>query len=411
MIVTGNTMQKDPLKLFILSCLTFGVGGLVGGALGVVWIHIQGEFGLPLSALGVLVTVSTIGRLVTSFASGSLIGRFGIGWVLVAGLGLALAGMLGFAVVPVWGLMVLAGTINGMGSGLLVTGLNAFAAVHFSSSRINWLHAAFGVGATLGPIFVTIVVIDLDLDWRWTYLFFAGIYVALVALFVSTRNGWRLAPETDSPGESTAVTMSDTMRLPIVRLLGLIFLVATGIELTTGQLANNLLVESRSIDLKVAGTWVSVYYASLTISRILVGFAIKHVSSGMFMRVNMLGTILGAGLLWSNHSPLTSFLGLAIIGFTVAPFAPLMTAATPGRVGKAHTANTVGFQFTGGAFGIAFFPWLAGVLAEAVDLEIIPIFIFVIATLTFVLHEMILRREAHPSTAPALAATGSAHKK
>jgi fucose permease len=403
-------MKNDPLKLFVLSCLTFGVGGLSGGALGVVWIHIQGDFGLPLSALGVLVTVSTVGRLLTSFVSGSLIGRFGIAWVLVAGLSMIMVGILGFAVMPGWELMVLAGFINGLGGGVLVTGINAFAAVNFSSSRMNWIHAAFGVGATLGPIFVTHVVIDLNLDWRWNYLFFAGTYLVLIVLYVFTRQEWRLAPERDQPDEPSSAAMSDTLQLPIVRLLAVIFLVATGLELTTGQLTNNLLVESRSIDLKVAGTWVSMYYASLTVSRILVGFVIKHIRSGLFLRMNMLGTMLGAGLLWSNLSPMTSFLGLAIIGFTVAPFAPLMTSATPGRVGTAHTANTIGFQFTGGAIGIAFFPWLAGVLAEAVGLEIIPMFLFIIAALTFLLHEMILRRDAHPTNTPALASTGFSSK-
>ena len=74
-----------------------------------------------------------------------------------------------------------------------------------------------------------------------------------------------------------------------------------------------------------------------------------------------------------------------------------MASDTPGRVGGAHTANAMGFQFTAASIGMAFLPWLAGVLAEALGLEVIPQFIFLIALVTFFLHETILWREVrHP---------------
>lgn len=409
MFFNGDSMQDNPLKLFILSCITFGVGGLSGGALGVLWIHIQAEYGLSLSALGVLVTVSTVGRLLTSFASGSLIGRFGIAWVMVAGMSLATLGMLGFALAPVWILFLVAGFMGGAGAGVLGTGINAFAAVNFSSSRMNWLHASFGVGATLGPIFVTFMVIDLGIAWQWSYILFAISRIILVVVFVITRHQWRIVSNVDQPNESPSARISDTLHVPIVWLLVLIFLVATGIEVTTGQFANNFLIEGRGIDPKTAGTWVSMYWASLTLSRFLVGFVINHVSNGLFLRLNMMGTMLGTVLMWSNLSPVVSFLGLVIIGFSVAPFAPIMTSDTPRRVGTAHTANAVGFQFTGGGLGIAFLPWLAGILAETVGLEIIPMFLFVIALLTFLLHELILRRETR-AMIPTLVSTGFSPK-
>ena len=43
-------MPKSSSKLFIISCVVFGVGGLSGGALGVVWIYIERDFNLSLSA-------------------------------------------------------------------------------------------------------------------------------------------------------------------------------------------------------------------------------------------------------------------------------------------------------------------------------------------------------------------------
>jgi len=391
-------MRKASLKLFILSCVVFGVGGLSGGALGVVWIYIERDFDLSLSALGTLVSIATIGRLMTSAASGPLINRFGTAWIMIVGTSLAAVSMLGFALTPIWTVGLFAGFINGIGSGMLATGLNVFAAVNFSARRMNWLHGSFGIGSTLGPFVVTTLVIDWGAAWQWAYVLFAAMRFLLIGLFVITRHEWRITETPPKRRRESTASLSQTLRLPIVWLMVTTFIVATGAELVTGQFANSLLIESRSIDPKVAGTWVSLYWGSLTMSRFLVGFAINRISSGMFLRLNMIGTMTGAGLLWSNLGPASSLLGLMLIGFSIAPFAPIMFSDTPVRVGQAHTANAVGFQFTGASLGMAFLPWLAGALAETHGLETIPLLLFIIALLTFLLHEAILRREVrHPA--------------
>ena len=393
-------MQKDSPKLFIISCIVFGVGGLSGGALGVVWIYIERDFGLTLSALGLLVSVATIGRLGTSFASGALVNRFGTAGVMIVGIGLSGGSMLGFALAPTWTVCLLAGLVYGVGNGLLATGLNVFAAVSFSPRQMNWLHGSFGIGSTLGPFLVTTLVIDWGAAWQWAYVLFAAARLVLIAVFILTRHEWRISETKTRRRKGASASIGQTLRVPMVWLMVSVFLVATGVELVTGQFANSLLIESRALDPKTAGTWVGLYWGSLTVSRFLVGLVIHRISSGKFLRLNMLATIVGAGLLWSNLGAASSLLGLMMIGFSVAPFAPLMFSDTPARVGHAHTANAVGFQFTGASLGMAFLPWLAGVLAEAQGLETIPQLLFVIALITFLLHEAILRRDVRHPAAP-----------
>ena len=386
-------MSKNSSKLFIISCVVFGVGGLSGGALGVVWIYIERDFNLSLSALGLLVSIATIGRLVTSFASGLLVNRFGTAAVMIVGIGLSGGCMLGFALAPTWSVCLLAGLIYGVGNGLLATGLNVFAAVSFSPRQMNWLHGSFGIGSTLGPFLVTTLVIDWGAAWQWAYALFAAARLVLIAVFILTRHEWRISETKTRRRQGASAGIGQTLRLPIVWLMVSAFLVATGAELVTGQFANSFLIESRALDPKVAGAWVGLYWGSLTVSRFLVGVVIHRISNGAFLRLNMMATLVGAGLLWSNLGDASSLLGLMMIGFSVAPFAPLMFSDTPARVGHAHTANAVGFQFTGASLGMAFLPWLAGLLAETQGLETLPRLLFVIALLTFLLHEVILHRE------------------
>lgn len=389
--------HDDSLSIWLLSCLVFAVGGVGAGTLGVVWIYIQADFGVTLSALGAMLTVATIGRTITSSVSGSIIGRFGIAWVMIGGAAIGIFSQLGLALSPSWPAFMIAALGHGFGSGVMGVGLNAFAAVHFSPRRMNWLHGSFGIGSTIGPFLVTIIVIDLGFDWRLIYGIFALTRVLMLVMFYLTRQQWRINVTGASGGKEAHATMRQTLRLPIVWLMVGAWMMATGNELIAGQFANSFLIEARLMEPRVAGAWVSAYWASLTVSRFFAGFIITRVSNGVYLRINSVCVMLGAALLWSDISQLSSLLGLAMIGFAIAPFAPLMASDTPGRVGNAHTANAMGLQFTGASLGMAVLPWLAGVLAEAHGLEIIPQFVFVVALLTFALHELILRRELrHP---------------
>ena len=384
---------RDTSRLYLLACLVFLVGGISGSAIGVVWIYVQADFNVTLSALGALVTAATLGRLLTSSGSGPLINRFGIAFVMMAGLCTTAASMIGFALAQSW-LMVMAVAFgSGVGAGVMATGLNAFAAVHFSARQMNWLHGSYGVGSTIGPLLITFIVIDLGLDWRWAYVVFTLIRLGLLLLFWRTRQQWRLSEARAGESSRRHAALGQTLRLPIIWLMVGTFVLATGVELVAGQFATSFFIDARGLDAKVAGNWVSMYWASLTIGRFASGAIITRINNGLYLRLNGLGIMLGAGLLAANLSPLSSLLGLALVGLAIAPFAPLMTSDTPGRVGQSHVANAIGLQFTGASLGMALLPWLAGVLAETKGLEIIPQFVFVIALLTLALHEGIQRRE------------------
>ena len=386
-------------RLFPLSCIMFIMGGLHAGALGVVWIYVEADFGLTLSALGALVSAATVGRLITSMSAGPLIKRFGVATVLIAGVGITGASLLGFALTPYWGVVLLAAFFSGIGSGAMAACINAFAAIHFSARQMNWLHGSFGIGSTIGPLVITTIVIDLGLDWRYAYVLFAAMRAVILVGFILTRAEWTAGDASQSHENALQAGLRQTMRLPLVWLMVATFAIATGVELVAGQFANNFLIEARAIEPKLAGTWVSFYWASLTISRFLCGLIITRVGSENFLRLASGCIMLGAMLLASEFAPLSSLAGLALIGFAIAPFAPLMTSDTPLRVGNGHVANAVGLQFTGASLGMAVLPWLAGTLGETYGIAIMPGFLFITALVTFALHEGMLRFQASRLTA------------
>jgi len=371
----------------------FAILGLSGGLLGVAWPSIRGTFDLSLDAVGLLMLASTAGYLLSSFVSGSVGFRLGRGPHLVISSLLAGAGLLGYGLAPAWWIMVLSGFFQGLGGGAIDASTNTYFATNHSASLMNWLHASYGLGATLGPLALT-ALFSVGGSWRWGYAAVGVLQGAFAICFVLTLRGWGLAgagagAAPDAPADRPGT--GETLRLPAVWLGVALFLLFAGTEGAAGQWPYVLFTEGRSVAPSVAGAWVSIYWGSLTVGRILFGLVVDHLGIVPAVRACMLGAIVGAALMWWNVVDLLGFLGMASIGFWLAPLFPLLLSDTPRRLGAAHASNAVGFQVAAASLGFAVLPGLAGVLAENWGLEVISPFLLFASVAMCLLHELSVR--------------------
>ena len=375
----------------VLAYIGFIALGLSMGMLGVAWPSIQNTFGLPLDAVGILLLTSTGGSVLASSISGRLIVRLGTGWLLVLSSIAACLGLVGQAIAPQWWIMILVTVLAGVGAGLIDSGLNIYIAQHHSGRVMNWLHACFGLGATLGPLLMT-TVLKQELSWRIGYVVAAGIQVVMMLFFLLSVKQWRsIMVET----ESVEITSSGESngRIFLMWLSIILFFLYAGVEVTAGQWGFPFYTETRGVGLETAGYWVSIYWGSLTIGRLLFGFIVNHTGATTTLRACMIGVILGAiGFMVPINS--VSFAGLGLIGFAQAPIFPLLVSETPKRLGSALATRAIGYQVGAAGLGIATLPGLAGVIADKWGLEQIGIFILIASLCLFTLHELILRRSS-----------------
>jgi len=100
------------------------------------------------------------------------------------------ASLVGYAIAPAWWVVVACAVAGGLGAGAIDTGINTFAASHFSPRVVNWLHASWGVGASAGPLLMT-AVLATHHGWRPGYGILAVAMLGLCALFAVTSALWR----------------------------------------------------------------------------------------------------------------------------------------------------------------------------------------------------------------------------
>ena len=372
------TLKRHPQAvLAVLAFIAFIALGMPDGLTGVAWPSIRANFTIPLDALGMFLMAGMTGYLVSSALSGPVVGRWGIGRVLAASCALTGASLIGYTLVPVWGMMVLLGLVSGLGAGAIDSGLNAYVADHFGERMMQWLHASYGIGITSGPVIMTFALTHLN-SWRLGYIMVGLFQLFLALCFASTLTVWehkKADTEKKQPKRLTEyqTSLAETLRRPAAWMSAGLFFIYTGAEVALGAWAYTLLVESRGIDAGSAGLWVGSYWAFFTIGRLAAGWYAERMGIHFMVTFSLMLALLGAAWLWWNPGNRANLWAVALIGLAIAPVFAALMSGTSGRVGVRYAANTIGMQLAAGGLGAAIIPGLVGFLARRTSLEVIPL--------------------------------------
>lgn len=369
-------MKADKRKLILLGILYLGFIslGLPDQSLGVAWPSMRQYFNKPLDWAGIIVFTTGILTAVSSFTSGFFIKRFSISTILIASCLFTATGILGYALTPVWGGVLLSTVLLGIGAGTIDASLNDYVAKHYTSKHMNWLHGCWGIGATMGPAIMTFALSYYH-NWQKGYLIIAFIQFGLMLIFIIASPLWKNTKtdiaETEEQDNKTVFSLKPLMSIGI-------FFLYSAVEFSVGLWFYSVMVEYRGISTTQAGSWITLYWAFLTFGRFAIGFISNKLGNDKVILFSLCGAVGGMALLLLNI-PLTMMIGLAVTGFSFSGIYPAMMHETPKRFGNKLGAVMTGFQAGAASLGVVILTPLIGVIITKTSLEtLVPILLLLI---------------------------------
>ena len=332
--------------------------------LGIAWPSMRTSLNAPFVGLGLLVAAMTVAQFAASAASGLLRERLGTIALLLAAVAAAAAGLAIFAVATGWWATILASAVLGCGLGLLDAAVNTEAALRGDIRFMGGLHAAWAIGASLGPPLVGATLVASE-SWRPAYLVAAAAFTVLGIATYAVRAGLKDAPELQAP-PTGAQSIGRTVLLGCALMF-----VYVGIELGAGQWSYTRFTADGSLSDGLAGLAVFLYWSALAAGRIALAVVGDRPAPARLFDLSVFGALASTLSFWVLPPPFAALVAFPSLGAALSVFVPVLLYLTPRRIGSAAAPRAIGYLVAAGMIGGAFLPAAVGLLMQWIDVAVL----------------------------------------
>ena len=379
--------------ILALTYICFISLGLPDSLLGSAWPVMQEQMSVPVSYAGIVSLIICIGTIVSSLMCDVMIRKMGIGRIIAFSIGLTAVALFGFSVSNQYWMLLLWAIPYGLGAGCVDSVLNNYAALHFKSQHMSWLHCMWGVGASISPYIMSFALVKLD-NWNYGYLIVSVIQILLSLYIFTTIPLWKNTPSAsgqEEPVQSEALSIRQILSIPGAAICFATFFGYCALELTSSLWASSYLVQARGVSVEVASSCASLFYIGITAGRAINGFLAMRYSDRTLIRLGLGIIFAGIMLVFVPFHTMFACAGFVIVGLGCAPVYPCIIHMTPALFGKEKSQAVIGVQMAFAYCGFCIMPPLFGLIANHVSIGLLPAYLLVLLALIVVMHEKLVK--------------------
>ena len=379
--------------ILALTYICFISLGLPDSLLGAAWPVMQVQMGVPVSYAGIVSLVICLNTIISSLMSNFMIHKLGIGRIIAISVATTAVALFGFSVSDQYWMLLLWAIPYGLGAGSVDSVLNNYAALHFKSQHMSWLHCMWGVGASISPYIMSFALIRLD-NWHSGYLIVSLIQIVLSFFIFLTVPQWKNAPSAagkEEKIESKPLTIRQILAIPGAKVCFVTFFGYCALELTSSLWASSYLVQARGVSAEVASGCASLFYIGLTLGRAINGFLAMRFGDRFLIRLGLGIIFAGILLVFVPYHAMFAYVGFVIIGLGCAPVYPCIIHMTPDLFGKDKSQAIIGVQIAFAYTGFCVMPPLFGWIADNISIGLLPAYLMALLVLIVVMHEKMVK--------------------
>lgn len=366
------------LLLIIIYTAFIGLG-IPDSLFGTAWPAIYADFNLPISFGSFVTVIISCGTVISSLISAGLINRLGTNKVSAFSTLLTAAALLGFSFAPNLWVMCFLAVPLGIGAGAIDIALNNYVSLHYSATHMSFLHCFYGIGVSVSPYILSLVISGSG-GWRGGYLTAFILQIAITAFLFLTLPVWAKVHGKESKEETVAaktLTLSETLKIPGVKLMCILFIASCAIELTCGGWGATFFVEYKHLSPEKAARISMIFYIGLTTGRFLSGIAATKLHSWQIIKISMIILGIAVAILLPPFPIYISTAAMFLIGLGGGPLFPNYNYLTPQSFGADISQSVMGIQMASAYIGIMLAPPLCGILGQTFGMVIFPYYLLI----------------------------------
>ena len=365
--------------LLIIIYIAFIGLGIPDSLFGTAWPAIYSEFELPISFGSFVTIIISCGTVLSSVISSKIISRLGTNKVSAYSTLLTALALLGFSFAPNLWVMCFWAIILGVGAGAIDVALNNYVAIHYSATHMSFLHCFYGVGVSVSPYILSLVIAG-NFGWRGGYRIAFAIQLIITLLLFLSLPLWRKAHGGENESEENThkdLSFGSVLKIPGVKMMCSLFIASCAIECTCGGWGSTFLVEYKHLPAEKAAQIIMIYYIGMTLGRFLSGVLAAKLHSWKIIKLGQIVLGLALLLLILPGGVYLCALGLFLIGLGNGPLFPNFNYLTPENFGSDISQSVIGIQMASAYIGIMLAPTLCGLLGQVFGMGIFPFYLIV----------------------------------
>ena len=382
------------LLIIYLSLISLG---LPDALLGAAWPSMYRELHVSISYAGAISMIIAFGTIISSLQSDRLTRKLGTGKVTAISVAMTAVALFGFSTSHSFVALCLWAIPYGLGAGSVDASLNNYVALHYESKHMSWLHCMWGIGAAAGPYIMGYVLTN-GRSWNSGYRVISVLQIILTMILFFSLPLWKNRPEIiDDNGQEVsakALSLREVIRIPGAKEIMVCFFCYCALEQTAGLWASSYLSLYKGVSAETAATFASMFYIGITIGRALCGFVTMKLNDVQMIRLGQVLIAVGILIMFLPFGQTLSLVGLIVIGLGCAPIYPCIIHSTPTHFGADKSQAIIGIQMASAYVGTLLMPPVFGLIANHITVALLPVYLFIILILMFVMHEALTKKSS-----------------
>lgn len=381
--------------LLVIIYLAFISLGLPDSLLGASWPSIYIELNVPISFAGIISIIIAFGTIVASLLNDKISRKISTGKITAFSVLLTAIALLGFSLSNNFILLCLFAIPYGLGAGSVDASLNNYVAIHYSSKHMSWLHCMWGIGTIIGP-FIMSFALSYQNSWNNGFLYVSIIQLVLTIILFLTLPIWKnkdlSKQQLENNQNETSYSFLQILKKPGVIEILICFFCYCGIEQTTMLWTGSYLNLFNGLSKELSASLSSLFFIGITFGRFINGFLTMRFKDKQLIRLGQVLIVIGILFLFLPFKEVSSLIALIFIGLGCAPIYPSIINSTPNNFGVNISKSLIGVQMASAYIGTLLIPPLFGMIAEYLNISLLPIYLIVLLILMIYTHEKMLKK-------------------